>query len=184
MKLPEVIIIAALSETNRVIGKNGQLPWRIPEDSQRFKRLTLGHSVIMGRKTWELDLQRKPLPERHNIIVSSSPRPNIAAGFVSTHPCQVSFVTSLQAGLTQAKDSKKLFIMGGARLYVEGLTLADTLELTLVAGDFEGDTFFPKYDHLVGTQFEPVTVEPHDGFRFETYRRISPSTKTAGEFSN
>ena len=174
MKLPEVIIIAALAETNRVIGKNGQLPWRIPEDSQRFKRLTLGYAVIMGRKTWEFDLQQKPLPERHNIIVSSSPQPNSASTSVSTHTLHVSFVASLQAGFTQANPSKKVFIMGGARLYAEGLTLADTLELTLVAGDFAGDTFFPQYDHLVGTQFELVAVDPHPTFRFETYRRISP----------
>ncbi|MDJ0704026.1 MAG: dihydrofolate reductase [Leptolyngbyaceae cyanobacterium MO_188.B28] len=173
MKLPEIIIIAALAEANRVIGKNGQLPWRIPEDSQRFKRLTSGYAVIMGRKTWEFDLQKKPLLERHNIIVSSSPQPNIAAESTSAHP-HLSFVASLQDGLTQANESKKVFIMGGARLYAEGLTLADTLELTLVAGDFEGDTFFPEYDHLVGTQFELVKVESHPGFRFETYQRFYP----------
>lgn len=173
MKPPKVIIIAALAEANRVIGKNGQLPWLIPEDSQRFKRLTLGHAVIMGRKTWEFDLQKKVLSERHNIIVSATLRPNIAAGSVTSDTAQVSFATSLQNGLMQASESKKVFIMGGVRLYSEGLTLADTLELTLVAGDFDGDTFFPKYDHLVGKQFELLTVEPHDGFRFETYRRVS-----------
>ena len=98
MKSPEIIIIAALAEANNVIGKNGKLPWRIPEDSERFQQLTRGHAVIMGRKTWECDLQRQPLANRYNIIVSSSlPPGNIAA----EPPCPyaLSFVTSLEEGL-------------------------------------------------------------------------------------
>ena len=71
-------------------------------------------------------------------------------------------------------DLSKVFIVGGTRLYAEALPQADTLELTLVEGDFEGDTFFPPYDHLIGTQFELVKVDPQPGFRFETYQRISP----------
>ncbi|MCG8362221.1 MAG: dihydrofolate reductase [Pseudanabaenales cyanobacterium] len=170
---PEVIIIAALAEANRVIGKDGQLPWRIPQDTQRFRRLTLGYTVIMGKNTWEYGLQKQPLRERHNIIVSSSPQPDDSVRNPIAYPFELSFVTSLQDGLKRANDQRKVFIMGGARLYAEALRLADTLELTLVEGEFEGDTFFPNYVHLVGTEFELVNVEPHPGFRFETYWRIS-----------
>ena len=178
MNSPEVIIIAALAEANKVIGANGKVPWHIPKDSKRFRRLTLGHAVIMGRKTWQYDLQKRPLQERHNIIVSLSPPPEGGLENPIPYPFELSFVNSLQDGLKRANHQRKVFIIGGTRLYAEALILADTLELTLVEGEFGGDTFFPTYEHLVGIPFELVNVEPHPGFRFETYRRKSLTAKS------
>jgi len=73
MKMPEIVIIAALAAKNRAIGKNGKVPWHIPEDSQRFQAETMGHPIIMGRKTWSEDIERRPLPNRLNIVITNHP---------------------------------------------------------------------------------------------------------------
>jgi dihydrofolate reductase len=175
MNHPEVIIIAALAASNRVIGKNGKLPWSsIPEDSQRFKRLTLGHPVIMGRKTWEHDIEMCPLVERCNIVISSSPQVHAVKEHCQDFPFGLTFVTSLDEALAIAtqQDPEKVFIVGGASIYALALDIADTLELTLVDGSYTGDTFFPEYEHLIQTQFKLVNQEDRPGYRFETYQRI------------
>jgi dihydrofolate reductase len=173
MNQAEIIIIAALAESNKVIGKNGKVPWTIPEDSQRFQKLTLNHSVIMGRKTWEYDLEKKPLANRTNIVISSSPSKLGIAENCPDYPFKLFFVKSLEEALEKSEDREKVFIAGGSSIYAQALKLADTLELTLVEGNFEGDTFFPEYQHLIGKQFELVGKEVNPGFRFETYRRIN-----------
>ena len=170
MNKPEIIIIAALAEANRVIANYGNLPWNIPEDSQRFQKLTLNHPVIMGRKTWEYDLNKSPLANRINIVVSSSSNLGIADNH--NYPFELLFVKSLEEALEKSENQEKVFVAGGSSIYAQALKLADTLELTLVEGDFEGDTFFPEYEHLIGSQFELVKKEVHPGFRFETYQRI------------
>lgn len=172
MKKTEVIIIAAVAESNRVIGKNGKLPWRIPQDSKRFQEITLGHPVIMGRKTWEFDIEKRPLVKRFNIVISSSPEQEDISNYCHNYPFELAFVNSVQDALKNAANQEKAFIVGGASIYSQALNLADTLELTLVEGDFEGDTFFPNYEHLIGDQFKLVNQEKHSGFRYETYRRI------------
>jgi dihydrofolate reductase len=173
MKKTEVIIIAAVAESNRVIGKNGKLPWRIPQDSKRFQEITLGHPVIMGRKTWEFDIEKRPLVKRFNIVISSSPEQEDVSMHCHNYPFELAFVNSIQDALKNAASQEKAFIVGGASIYSQALNLADTLELTLVEGDFEGDTFFPNYEHLIGDQFKLVNQEKHPGFRYETYRRIA-----------
>nr|AIA17271.1 Dihydrofolate reductase [uncultured bacterium] len=172
MKTPEVIIIAAVAESNRVIGRNGKLPWRIPQDSKRFQEITLGHPVIMGRKTWEFDVEKRPLSKRFNIVVSSSPEQEDVSKHCHNYPFELAFVNSVQDALKNTVNQEKAFIVGGASIYSQALNLADTLELTLVEGNFEGDTFFPDYQHLIGSQFKLVNQEKHPGFRYETYRRI------------
>ena len=171
MNKPEVIIISALAESNRVIGNKGKVPWNIPEDSKRFQELTLGYTVIMGRKTWEHDIEKSPLPQRRNIVISSSPQ-RLESEKRSDSTSDILFVRSLEEALGKSKD-KKIFIVGGSSIYAEALGMADTLELTLVKGDFEGDTFFPEYQSLIGHQFELVKKEVHPEFRYETYKRIS-----------
>lgn len=172
MNKPEIIIIAALAESNRVIAKNGDLPWNIPTDSQRFQSLTLNHTVIVGRKTWEKDVKNSPL-ENRNLIVISSNTAEVEREIQSVnYPEKVLVFSSLAAALEKT-TSEKIFIAGGALIYSQALELADTLELTLVAGNFEGDTFFPEYQHLIGSQFELVAKAEHPGFRFETYKRIT-----------
>ncbi len=176
MNHPEIIIIAALAESNRVIGKNGKLPWKIPEDSRRFQQLTIGHTVIMGRKTWEYDVEKCPLIHRRNIIISSSPQTQTIAEDCPSYPFELLFASSLQAALQKVTEEQKVFIAGGAIVYGQALQLADTLELTLIEGNFEGDVFFPEYTHLIGTYFELVHQEQQPGYRFATYKRIREAT--------
>jgi dihydrofolate reductase len=171
MNTPEVIIISALAESNRLIGSCGKVPWHIPHDSQRFQHLTMGHTVVMGRKTWEDDVEKVPLRNRHNIIVSRSLA--VTPPQIHGSPAyKLLFVASIPDAIAQSQAETKIFIVGGSQIYAEALAIADTLELTLVEGDYTGDTFFPDYQPLIGTQFERVAQERHPGFRYETYRRM------------
>ncbi|NET33854.1 MAG: dihydrofolate reductase [Cyanothece sp. SIO1E1] len=179
MKQPEIIIIAALGESSRVIGKDGKLPWHIPDDSKRFHDITLGHAVVMGRKTWVCDVEQCPLQERFNIIISSALEAHEMLSGEHEYPFQLALVSSIQEALHQARGYEKVFIAGGAIVYDQALEFADTLELTLVEGEFDGDTFFPEYEHLVDTEFDLVNKELHSGFRFETYKRTVKQKVTA-----
>lgn len=132
---PRVSLIAAVA-ANGVIGDNNALPWRLPEDLRRFKALTLGHPVIMGRKTFESI--GRPLPGRRNIVISRN-REYAAAG------CEVA--ASLEAALEACRNgSDEVFIIGGAQIYAEALPLAQRLYLTEISRDFEGDARFPAFD--------------------------------------
>ncbi len=169
---PEIIIIAALSAVDRIIGQDGKLPWSIPADSQRFQDLTQGYAVIMGRKTWESDVGRCPLPQRYNIVVSSQPQLGEVDADCLSNSLGVELVSSVTAAIAKAQKFPKIFIVGGAGIYTEALAIADTWELTLVEGEYQGDTFFPEYQSLVDKKFRLVNVENHQGFRYETYRKI------------
>jgi dihydrofolate reductase len=169
---PEIIIIAALSAANRVIGKDGKLPWSIPADSQRFQSLTQGYAVIMGRKTWESDVGRCPLPQRYNIVVSSQSELGEIDADCLSQSLGVDLVSSVTAAIAKAQKFQKIFIVGGASIYAEALEIADTWELTLVEGDYDGDTLFPEYQALISKKFSLVAVEDHQQFRYETYRKI------------
>jgi dihydrofolate reductase len=126
-------IIAALAD-NGVIGKGGALPWRLPEDLARFKALTLGHTLIMGRKTFESI--GKPLPGRTTVVITRR-RDFAAAGVTVAHDPEEA--VSLAAG-------PDAFVAGGADVYALFLPLAERLYLTRVHGDYDGDTYFPPYD--------------------------------------
>jgi len=161
----EIVIIAAVAEKNRVIGKDGKLPWYISNDLKRFKRLTVGHAVIMGRKTFESIVARlgKPLPERRNIVLTSRTRfPDCP---------DVETYTSLDAAFKAARNESKVFIIGGESLYRDALIKADRLELTMVEGDYTGDAFFPEYKSLLKTSFKRISSDRGTGYRFETYIR-------------
>ena len=129
-----VTIIAAVGR-NRALGKNNDLIWHIPADLRRFKSLTRGHHVIMGRKTFE-SLGR-PLPKRTNIIISRNPD-------YKAEGCIV--VDSLERALEEAQADPNPFILGGGEIYRQALPLADLMDLTLVHEDFEADAFFPEFD--------------------------------------
>ncbi len=162
---PEIVLIAAIAEKNRVIGKEGELPWYIPEDLKRFKQLTLGHAVVMGRKTFESILQRlgKPLPERRNIVLTSNRS-------YPDYP-EVETYGSIEAALEALVDEPRVFIIGGESIFEETLFMADRLELTIVEGDYEGDAYFPEYENLIGKRFRLVTKVQKKGYRFESYIR-------------
>lgn len=136
---PEINIIAALSKKDRVIGNKGVIPWKISTDLKRFRELTVGQVVIMGRKTYESI--GRPLPNRTNIIVTRD------TGF-SAPLCTV--VHSIEKALSSAgeNNTQKIFIIGGGEIYNQALSLADRLLLTLVDGDFEGDAYFPEYPNF------------------------------------
>jgi dihydrofolate reductase len=133
--MAKISIIAALGKDG-VIGKNKELLWRIPDDLKRFKRLTTGHPIIMGRKTHESI--GRPLLERINIVVTRDKNYS-AEGCVVTH--------SLEEALRKAVDADKeeIFVIGGGEIYKQALPRADKLYLTLIEDDKEGDVFFPDY---------------------------------------
>ena len=164
--MPEIVLIAAVAESNRVIGRDKDLPWHIPEDLKRFKRLTSGHPLLMGRKTFESIVHQfgGPLPDRRHLILT---RRGLDAEYED-----VETYASIDAALDAAADAEILFIGGGEEIYEQFLPHADRLELTLVEGEYEGDTYFPAFEPLVGTAFEQTEVDKRDGFRFVTYERI------------
>jgi dihydrofolate reductase len=170
----EIVVIAAVAEKDRVIGKGLDLPWRIPADLRRFKALTLGHPLVMGRRTFESLLHQfgGPLAGRDNVVLTEHP--------IHVDHANVHVYPSLEAALAAFADRERVFIGGGASVYAATLPMADRLELTLVEGDFEGDTFFPPYEHLVEgpeAAFGRVACERHEAegavpaFRFETFVR-------------
>ncbi|MBI3005172.1 MAG: dihydrofolate reductase [Ignavibacteriales bacterium] len=154
----KLIIIAALSR-NRVIGKNGRIPWHISEDLKRFKRITTGHTVLMGRKTYES--MGKPLANRRNVVLTSMTIPGVET------------FSSLGEALQGLAGQEKVFVIGGGELFAQVLESADEMHLTLVDKDVEGDAFFPPFEHLVGKVFKEVSGEQGDGFTFVDYKRIS-----------
>ncbi len=127
-----ISIIAAMAE-NRIIGRNGAIPWDLPADRRRFKSLTMGHPVIMGRKTF--DSIGHPLPGRKNIILTRQP------GF-QAEGCLVAH--DLRTALAACAGSAEVFICGGGELYREALPLADRIYLTIIHGEVRGDVLFPE----------------------------------------
>ena len=151
-------IIVAVSE-NLAIGRAGDMPWHIGEDLRYFKRTTQGHTVIMGRRTWE-SIGSRPLKNRRNIVVSRT----IAA------PDGVEVAASLQTALEMASGDEDVFIMGGGQLYREALSLADRLFVTHVNTTVpDADTFFPVINPLKWrlTDISETYTDPETGLRFE-----------------
>ena len=149
---------------NHVIGINNTLPWRIPEDLKYFKMLTLGHHMIMGRKTF--DSIGKPLPGRTTVVVSRDASLKIE-GCIIAH--------SLEEAIAACANDEEIFIIGGGELFAQTLPLADKLYITEIQQDVEGDTHFPEFDRDIWqevardrrSQTEPQPLEYH----FVTYRR-------------
>lgn len=133
MKGPRVSIIAAVAR-NGVIGRNNHLPWHLPEDLKRFRALTMGHHVVMGRKTWESI--GRVLPGRTMVVVSRDPSYR-AAGCLTAG--------SLEAGIGLCGDDPEVFVIGGAEIYREALPLATRMYLTRIEEEIAGDTWFPEF---------------------------------------
>lgn len=136
---PRIALIWAMAR-NRVIGRKNTLPWHLPADMQHFRRLTLQHPVLMGRRTYES--LRRPLPERTNIIISREPD-YAAPGCLVTHT--IDEALRIATKHLPAADPQ-LFVIGGANLYAQMLPRADRLYVTLVEADVEGDVRFPEID--------------------------------------
>lgn len=164
-----ISMIAALSR-NRVIGKDNDLPWRLPDDMKFFMQTTSGHHVIMGRKNYEsLPEKFRPLPNRTNIVVTRQP------GYTAKN-CKV--VHSLADGIEIAKSAgeTELFIIGGSQIYDQALGVSGRLYLTEIDSDIEGDAYFPdlnpKMWKEVSRQHHPADERHIYSFDFVTYRRI------------
>tara|TARA_B100001063_G_scaffold31969_1_gene25152 strand:- start:1559 stop:2068 length:510 start_codon:yes stop_codon:yes gene_type:complete len=142
----EITLIAAASENN-ALGKNNQLIWHLSEDLKRFKRLTQGHSIIMGRKTFES--MPKALPNRKNIILTRNKGYKAQNAWV---------VHTMEEALKLTEGDIQPFIIGGGEIYKLFLSHADSIELTRVHGNFEADTFFPEIDYK---NWELVEEEKH-----------------------
>ena len=150
-----VYLVAAVA-ANGVIGAKGKLPWHLPEDLKHFKALTLGHPVIMGRKTWA-SLGRA-LPGRENIVVTRAP------GYEAPG---ASVASSLDAALALCAGEATAFVIGGGELYAEALPLADGLVLTEIQRDYPGDARFPDYDRAAWRETQRKPQTGADGLRFD-----------------
>lgn len=160
--MPIFSLISALAR-NRVIGINNTLPWRLPEDLQHFKRLTLGHHIVMGRKTFE-SLGR-PLAGRTSVVISRDPHYLLPEGCL--------LAGSIEAALALCDEDSEIFCIGGAQLYAQALPLADRLYLTEIHAEFQGDAWFPEFDRGIWTEIVREThVSPNGlGYDFVTYAR-------------
>lgn len=162
MEKPRISIIVAMDD-KRGIGKNNKLPWHIPEDLKRFRRLTSQHTIIMGRKTFEsiLSYTGKPLPNRINMVITRNP--DFRAEGVSIN-------TSLEEALSEAKENEQseIFIIGGAQIFQQAVDMGvvDRIYLTKVEGDYNADTFFPEYSQFKKIIHEEEGSEGEYKFRF------------------
>lgn len=158
-----VSLIAAMSE-NRVIGRQGALPWHLPRDMRRFRTLTTGHAVIMGRKTFET--LKAPLPNRHNVVVTGNRSYEVSGADVAH---------SLDAALALVQGDEEVFIAGGGEIYRLALPVADRIYLTVVHDAFEGDARFPEFSMDEWRLAEDLRYEPDErhafSFSFRLYLR-------------
>ncbi len=157
MNKAKISIIAAISEKDRALGKDNKLIWRISDDLKRFKQLTTGHPVIMGRKTFESI--GKPLPNRTNIIVTRNPE-------FTSEWCLVAH--SLEDAIAKAReiDQQEIFILGGAEIYNQALPLTDKLYLTLINDKKDADVFFPDYSAFTKEVFKEEHLESKPQYTF------------------
>lgn len=161
--MSQLSLIVAMAK-NHAIGLNNTLPWRCPEDLKHFKALTMGHHMIMGRKTF--DSIGKPLPGRTTVVVTRNADLSIPGCIV---------VHSLDAAIAACAGDSKIFIVGGADLYRQAIPRVDTMYITEIQQDVGGDAFFPAFDHAAWqevarerrSQSEPQPLEYH----FVTYQR-------------
>jgi dihydrofolate reductase len=147
------LVVAAAK--NNVIGRDGELPWHLPDDLRHFKRLTTGKPIIMGRRTFESI--GRPLPDRHNIVMTRDPD-YAAAG------CDV--VTSVSDALKLAGDDSEVMVIGGGQVYLDFLHRADRIYMTRVQAEIDGDTYFPEIDP---NEWQLVSSEHHDADEKNAY---------------
>jgi len=152
---PRLYLVAAVAK-NGVIGAGGKLPWHLPEDLKHFRKLTLGHPVIMGRRTWE-SLGR-PLPGRENIVITRR------VGYEATG---ASVASSVEAAIALCIGEPVAFVIGGAEIYAATLPIADGLVLTEIDRDYAGDTCFPAWDREAWRATQKETHTSTDGVRFD-----------------
>ena len=156
-----IALIVAYDE-ERLIGKDGALPWYFKEDLQYFKRITEHHKAVMGRVTYESILKslKKPLPNRENVVVSRQ----------RLNDDEITVVSDLEAYLKGVKPEEKVFVIGGSMIYKIALPFADRLYITHVKGKYHGDTYFPDYDE---SKYQCIEKEDTEHLTFAVYERVS-----------
>jgi len=161
-----VSLLAAVAHKG-VIGREGDIPWRLPEDVEHFKSLTTGHAVVMGRRTWDSLPERfRPLPGRRNVVVTRNPEWRADGA---------ERAGSLEEALALLADEPRVFVIGGAEIYAAALPHADELVLTEIDMGVEGDTFFPEWDPagFVEVSREAGVAADETPFAFVTYRAVA-----------
>jgi len=151
----KISLIAALAD-NRVIGKDGKMPWHLPEDLKHFKATTMGKPMIMGRKTWE-SFGGKPLPGRDHIVITRNPSYEAEGATV---------VPSLDEALSLVEDKEEIMIIGGGEIYTQALPLADRLYLTEIHITPGGDTEFPSFDRSAWQETSREAHTSADGIAY------------------
>ena len=163
MTTPTITLIAARAR-NGVIGRDNRMPWKIPGEQAYFKRMTMGHPIVMGRKTWESI--GRPLPGRRNIVVTRD------HGYVATG---AEVARSLDEAISLAGNAEQVFIIGGAQMYAEAMPRASRVLLTEIDTDFDGDTWMPPLDRAqwreTSRQDHPPTSDRAFGYSFVVYER-------------
>lgn len=164
--MKHISIIVAIAQNN-AIGKDNKLLWNISEDLKRFKRLTTGHTVIMGEKTYD-SLPVKPLPKRNNIVITHIPNKKFEG-------CNT--VYSIEEAIEKCPDNDECFVMGGGSVYNQFMLHADTLYITRINKDAEGDTFFSQIDKTIWklTEIEENIVDEKNNinYNYEIYKKIN-----------
>lgn len=159
-----IIMIAAVAENN-ALGKNNELVWHLPNDFKRFKSLTTGHHIIMGRKTFESF--PKPLPNRTHIVITRQKNYNPEGCIV---------VDSIESAIAMCPENETSFIIGGGEIYNLGLPFADKLEITRVHDSFEADAFFPEIStnnwKEIQTEFNPIDDKHQFAYTYQTFVKI------------
>ena len=166
IKHPPLTVIVAVSE-NQVIGKDNDLIWDLSIDLKRFKSLTSGHNMIMGRKTFESF--PKPLPNRTHIVITRQKNYQVSDGIIVAN--------SIEEAIEKIKDDDQPYIIGGGEIYKQALPHASVIELTRVHDIFDGDTYFPKIDlnqwKEIKREFIPKDENHAYDFSFITYMKIT-----------
>lgn len=156
-----IILIAAVAENN-ALGKDNQLVWHLPNDFKRFKTLTSGHHIIMGRKTFESF--PKPLPNRTHIIITRQKNYNYEGCLIAS---------SIEKAIEMAPKNEDVFVIGGGEIYKQSIEIADKIEITKVHATFEADTYFPEIDlkkwNLVFEEHHKKDDKHNIDFTFQTY---------------
>lgn len=162
---PRVSLIVAMAR-NRVIGRNNTLPWHLPADLKHFKTLTMGHHIVMGRKTYESI--GKPLPGRTSVVVTRNAEYSVSGVIV---------VNSLEAALAACGNDEEIFVIGGAELYREAINIADRIYLTEIDADISGDAHFTEFDRRLWLEIERVSHMPDEKnsypYHFAVFDRIN-----------
>lgn len=152
--------LIAAHDDNLLIGSQGKLPWRLPEDLKHFKALTMGHPILMGRGVFE-EIGEKPLPGRRNVVLSRKTWDSVES------------YSQIDMALGALSDEPVVFLIGGGQIYKEMINLCDKMYITEVHGSFSGDVYFPEYRHEIGKKWLEVSRENYSSFSFVEYIRIT-----------